>query len=172
MVTGDQPQTAEFIAKSVGLITKEHAEVIHGQDLPSSKELESSPKDTRQIMRANIFAHISPKQKLNLIELNQNNGHVVGMTGDGMNDASALKKADIGIAMGQRGTQVAREASHMVLTDDAFSTIVTAIEQGRVIFDNIRKFVIYLLSGNVGEIPVVMRHPPRSADEPIITRFH
>ncbi|WP_445664691.1 cation-translocating P-type ATPase [Fodinibius sp. AD559] len=219
MVTGDQPQTAEFIAKSVGLVTEEHTELIHGQDLPSPKKLEASRKNTQQIMGANIFARISPKQKLDLIELYQKNGHVVGMTGDGVNDAPALKKADIGIAMGQRGTQVAREASHMVLTDDAFSTIVTAIKQGRVIFDNIRKFVIYLLSGNVGEIlavaiasflsiqvggvevlpllplqilylnllndvfpalalgigpgnPVVMRQPPRGADEPIITRFH
>lgn len=155
MVTGDQPQTAEYIAKSVGLVTEDHTEVIHGQDLPSPKDLESSQKDTQQVMRGNIFARISPKQKLDLIELYQKNGHVVGMTGDGVNDAPALKKADIGIAMGQRGTQVAREASDMVLTDDAFSTIVAAIEQGRVIFTNIRRFVYYLLSCNVSEVLIV-----------------
>ncbi|GAA5520255.1 cation-transporting P-type ATPase [Aliifodinibius salicampi] len=157
MVTGDQPHTAEYIAKSVGLVTEEGggAKVIHGRDLPSPQELESSQQDTNQIISASIFARISPKQKLDLIELYQKKGHVVGMTGDGVNDAPALKKADIGIAMGQRGTQVAKEASDMVLTDDAFSTIVTAIEQGRVIFTNIRRFVYYLLSCNVSEVFVV-----------------
>lgn len=155
MVTGDQPQTAEYIAKSVDLVTEEHVEVINGKDLPSPDELELSQKDTDHIMEANIFARISPKQKLDLIELYQKAGHIVGMTGDGVNDAPALKKADIGIAMGQRGTQVAKEASDMVLTDDAFSTIVTAIEQGRVIFTNIRRFVYYLLSCNVSEVLVV-----------------
>lgn len=155
MVTGDQPHTAEYIAKSVGLITEEEVEVIHGSDLPSPQELESSQQDTNQIISASIFARISPKQKLDLIELYQKKGYVVGMTGDGVNDAPALKKADIGIAMGQRGTQVAKEASDMVLTDDAFSTIVTAIEQGRVIFTNIQRFVYYLLSCNVSEVFVV-----------------
>ncbi|WP_372635147.1 cation-translocating P-type ATPase [Fodinibius sp.] len=157
MVTGDQPHTAEYIAKSVGLVTEEdgEVEVIHGGDLPSPEELESSRRDTDQIMSASIFARISPRQKLDLIELYQKKGHVVGMTGDGVNDAPALKKADIGIAMGKRGTQVAKEASDMVLTDDAFSTIVTAIEQGRVIFTNIRRFVYYLLSCNVSEVLVV-----------------
>ncbi len=155
MVTGDQPHTAEYIARSVGLVTEEEVEVIHGRDLPSPKELESSQHDTNKIISANIFARISPKQKLDLIELYQKKGHVVGMTGDGVNDAPALKKADIGIAMGKRGTQVAKEASDMVLTDDAFSTIVTAIEQGRVIFTNIRRFVYYLLSCNVSEVFVV-----------------
>ncbi|SHE88689.1 Ca2+-transporting ATPase [Fodinibius roseus] len=158
MVTGDQPHTAEYIAKSVGLVTAEEgqeAEVIHGSDLPSPQELESSQQDTDQILSASIFARISPRQKLDLIELYQKKGHIVGMTGDGVNDAPALKKADIGIAMGKRGTQVAREASDMVLTDDAFATIVTAIEQGRVIFTNIRRFVYYLLSCNVSEVLVV-----------------
>lgn len=157
MVTGDQPHTAEYIARSVGLVTDEEKDVkvIHGRDLPSPQELESSQQDTNQIISASIFARISPKQKLDLIELYQKKGHVVGMTGDGVNDAPALKKADIGISMGQRGTQVAKEASDMVLTDDAFSTIVTAIEQGRVIFTNIRRFVYYLLSCNVSEVFVV-----------------
>jgi Ca2+-transporting ATPase len=98
---------------------------------------------------------VSPKQKLDLITLHQKNHSIVAMTGDGVNDAPALKKADIGVAMGQRGTQVAREASDMVLKDDSFSTIVAAVEQGRVIFNNIRKFIVYLLSCNVSEILIV-----------------
>jgi Ca2+-transporting ATPase len=98
---------------------------------------------------------ISPEQKLNLIAIHQAGGAIVAMTGDGVNDAPALKKADIGVAMGKRGTQVAREAADMVLTDDAFSTIVAAVEQGRAIFNNIRKFTLYLLSGNTGEIIAV-----------------
>jgi Ca2+-transporting ATPase len=104
---------------------------------------------------ASIFARVNPKQKLDLIRLHQKNGSVVAMTGDGINDAPALKKADIGVAMGRRGTQVAREAADVVLRDDAFKTIVVAIQQGRAIFDNIRKFILFLLSGNVGEIMIV-----------------
>jgi Ca2+-transporting ATPase len=106
-------------------------------------------------LEAQIFARVSPEQKLNLIALHQNTGAIVAMTGDGVNDAPALKKADIGVAMGQRGTQVAREAADMILKDDAFSTIVVAVRQGRAIFENIRKFVLYLLSCNVAEILVV-----------------
>jgi Ca2+-transporting ATPase len=102
-----------------------------------------------------VFARVSPEQKLNLITLYQSTNAIVAMTGDGVNDAPALQKADIGVAMGQRGTQVAKEAADMVLQDDAFSTIVAAVEQGRAIFSNIRKFTIYLLSGNVGEIIAV-----------------
>ncbi|MEX2585312.1 MAG: HAD-IC family P-type ATPase, partial [Balneolaceae bacterium] len=154
MVTGDQPNTAAFIAQSVGLAS-DKVKVIHGKDLPSPEELAMSNHKLSEILDANIFARISPKQKLDLIELYQKNGHIVAMTGDGVNDAPALKKADIGIAMGKRGTQVAKEASDMVLTDDAFSTIVEAIKQGRAIFGNIRRFVYYLLSCNVSEVMVV-----------------
>jgi Ca2+-transporting ATPase len=107
------------------------------------------------MLSCRVFARVTPKQKLDLIGLHQASGAVVAMTGDGVNDAPALKKADIGVAMGRRGTQVAREAADMVLKDDAFTTIVAAVAQGRVIFGNIRKFVVYLLSCNVSEILAV-----------------
>ena len=134
MVTGDQAATARAVAEAVGIAPAQRVE-DHGA--------------------AEIHARISPKQKLDLIAEAQAHGHVVAMTGDGVNDAPALKKADIGIAMGLRGTQVAREASDMVLRDDAFSSIVAAVEQGRIIFGNIRKFIVYLLSCNISEVLVV-----------------
>lgn len=153
MVTGDQPVTARNIALAVGLIDEKDVEVVHGKDLQSLEEL--SEQEQERLSRVPIFARVNPRQKLDLIDIHQKNGAIVGMTGDGVNDAPALKKADIGIAMGQRGTQVAREAADMVLKDDAFSTIVVAIRQGRIIFDNIRKFVLYLISCNVSEIMAV-----------------
>lgn len=152
MVTGDQPLTAMSVARSVGLIEGE-TEAVVGHDLKPLDELSES--ELERLTEATIFARVSPKQKLDLIALHQRGGEVVAMTGDGVNDAPALKKADIGIAMGQRGTQVAREAADMVLEDDRFSTIVLAIRQGRVIFYNIRRFVVYLLSCNISEIMVV-----------------
>jgi Ca2+-transporting ATPase len=124
--------------------------VVQGRDLAGPQG--RSPEERRALLGASIFARVSPKQKLDLIDLHQEQGSIVAMTGDGVNDAPALKKADIGIAMGLRGTQVAREAADMVLTDDAFLSIVHAVEQGRIIFANIRKFVLYLLSCNVSEV--------------------
>jgi Ca2+-transporting ATPase len=153
MVTGDQPATAHHIADQVGLIGSSDEKVMHGNDLKRYQDV--TPEDRKKILDLSIFARVSPKQKLDLIALHQENGSIVGMTGDGVNDAPALRKADIGIAMGKRGTQVAQEAADMVLKDDAFATIVTAIAHGRVIFNNIRKFILYLLSGNVGEILAV-----------------
>ncbi len=153
MVTGDQPATARTVALEVGLIRDEKVRVVYGQNLKSVEDLTAEERD--EILAAPIFARVSPKQKLDLIAVHQNSGAIVAMTGDGVNDAPALKKADIGVAMGQRGTQVAREAADMILKDDAFSSIVTAVEQGRVIFNNIRKFVLYLLSCNVAEIMIV-----------------
>jgi Ca2+-transporting ATPase len=153
MVTGDQPATARNVAHAVGLVDDSDAPVIHGGDVDDLRSL--SEEERERVLRAPIFARVSPEQKLDLIALHQESNAIVAMTGDGVNDAPALKKADIGVAMGQRGTQVAKEAADMVLKDDRLSTIVAAIQQGRTIFNNIRKFVLYLLSCNVAEIMIV-----------------
>ncbi|MFW6066767.1 MAG: cation-translocating P-type ATPase [Myxococcota bacterium] len=147
MVTGDHPATARAIARQVGIVEgDEEPDTIVGSDFPT---------DPDRLGRARVVARVGPEQKLKLIDAHRRAGRTVAMTGDGVNDAPALKSADIGVAMGRRGTEVAREASDMVLLDDAFETIVEAVRQGRVIFDNIRKFVVYLLSGNVGEVLAV-----------------
>ncbi len=153
MVTGDQPATGRSIARAVGLVGEGEVEAVRGSRLENLSEL--SDEERQELLQTRIFARVSPEQKLHLISLFQESGRVVAMTGDGVNDAPALKKADIGVAMGQRGTQVAQEAADMVLKDDAFGTIVEAVAQGRTIFDNIRKFVLYLLSCNVSEILAV-----------------
>lgn len=153
MVTGDHPATAKAIAAQVGLTEEGDASVMRGDRL---EDVDSLDEKTRQeVLDTRVFARVTPRQKLGLIAVYQQNGDIVGMTGDGVNDAPALKKADIGIAMGKRGTQIAREASTMILEDDAFSSIVEAVRQGRIIFGNIRQFVIFLLSCNISEIFVV-----------------
>ncbi|KXB08063.1 ATPase [candidate division MSBL1 archaeon SCGC-AAA385D11] len=153
MVTGDHAATARNVAYSVGLIDSENAEVVQGSELKDHKEL--SEKEKERFIKAPIFARVNPENKLDLIEIHQADGSIVAMTGDGVNDAPALKKADIGVAMGQRGTQVAREAADMVLQDDNFSTTTKAVEQGRIIFRNIRKFIVYLFSCNISELLVI-----------------
>ena len=152
MITGDHPSTAKNIAIQLGL-AKEEDEVMHGNAMKPYDQLTDDDKE--KWLHTPVFARVSPEHKLSLITLFQEKKMIVGMTGDGVNDAPALKKADIGIAMGQRGTQVAQEVADMVLKDDAFSSIVLAIKQGRMIFDNIRKFVIFLLSCNLSELLIV-----------------
>jgi Ca2+-transporting ATPase len=152
MGTGDHGATASAIASQIGLAeTNEPAlEASHLKDLEAL-----GAEERREILERSVFARISPEQKLQLIRLYQEEGWIVGMTGDGVNDAPGLKKADIGIAMGKRGTEVARESADIVLKDDAFATIVAAVKHGRTIFANIRRFIVYLLSGNLGEIMAV-----------------
>ena len=149
MVTGDHPETARAIAEAVGLDV-DGERVVKGDLFTDIDALDDGQRE--RLRQAVVFARVTPKQKLDLVDLYQDAGQIVAMTGDGVNDAPALRSADIGVAMGKRGTDVAREAADMVLRDDAFSSIIAAVNQGRVIFDNIRKFVVYLLSGNVGEI--------------------
>ncbi|HSI69456.1 MAG TPA: HAD-IC family P-type ATPase, partial [Gillisia sp.] len=154
MVTGDHPGTATNVGQQVNLIAEgkpEKAPVLHGKHLQAEFEKE----DNQKLLDTRIFSRVDPGQKLQLIEHYQEEGEIVGMTGDGVNDAPALKKADIGIAMGKRGTQVAQEVSDIVLMDDAFGSILQAIEQGRIIFGNIRRFIIYQLSYHLAEIIII-----------------
>jgi P-type Ca2+ transporter type 2C len=166
MATGDHGETAKEIAKAVNLVDSDDADYLLGSDLKQTNNLTKEQRE--QYLNTQIFARVDPEQKLELISLHQEDGQIVAMTGDGVNDAPALKKADIGVAMGQRGTQVAKEAADMVLEDDFFSTIVAAVEQGRAIFNNIRKFVLYLLSCNISEIMVVTLASVINAPLPIL----
>lgn len=166
MITGDHPKTAVSIASAIGLTGEETRDAVVGKDIVPAQRM--SAQDREHYRGTSVFARVSPRQKLDLIDVHQRSGSIVAMTGDGVNDAPALKKADIGIAMGQRGTQVAREAADMVLKDDAFTTIAVAIRQGRVIFDNIRRFVLYLLSCNISEVMIVFAASLVNAPLPIL----
>lgn len=148
MITGDHPATARAIARRLGIVADSQAEVLTGQDL-------AMLDDAALLLRVadvQVYARVDPAQKIRIVEALQAQGEIVAMTGDGVNDAPALKRADIGVAMGKGGTDVAREAASMVLLDDNFATIVAAVREGRRIFDNIRKFVRYAMTGNSGEI--------------------
>lgn len=148
MITGDHPATAESIAKDVGLADSGNLEIITGDEL----NLLSRPELASRLKNPSIvFARTSPVQKLKIVQLFQAEGEIVTMTGDGVNDAPAIKNADMGVAMGS-GTDVAREAADMVLLDDNFATIVNAVEEGRTVFDNIKKFIVYILASNIPEI--------------------
>src|SRR5690606_37094793 len=151
MITGDHVITAKAIGKELGLIRSDSL-VLDGAtlDTMSVEELEEV------VDRVSVFARVSPEHKLKIVKALQNNGHIVAMTGDGVNDAPAIKAADIGIAMGITGTDVAKESSSLVLLDDNFATIKAAIQEGRNIYENIRKFIRYLLASNVGEILVML----------------
>lgn len=151
MITGDHPSTANYIATQLGISESETPIV----GINMKPVLQLSENEKQLWLNTSVFARVTPAHKLDLVTVLQEHGNIVGMTGDGVNDAPALKKADIGIAMGKRGTQVAQEVADMVLKDDKFSSIVHAIKQGRIIFKNIQEFVIYLLSCNMSELLVV-----------------
>ncbi|GIK37263.1 MAG: ATPase [Chloroflexota bacterium] len=146
MITGDHPLTAQAIARELGLLKT--GCVVTGADLEAMSETEFE----REVGNIEVYARVSPAHKLGVVTALQKKGHIVAMTGDGVNDAPALKKADIGIAMGITGTDVTKEAAAMTLTDDNFASIVAAVEEGRGVFGNIKKYLMYLLSSNIGEI--------------------
>jgi Ca2+-transporting ATPase len=153
MITGDHPLTARFIAHELGI--SENARVKTGLDLDrmSQDEFDTVLRDV------SVFARVTPEHKLRIVEALQKQGHVVAMTGDGVNDSPALKKADIGVAMGITGTDVSKEAAQMVLLDDNFATIVAAVEEGRSIYDNLRRFVKFSIAGNLGKVIVMLFAP-------------
>ncbi|MFT3893551.1 MAG: cation-translocating P-type ATPase [Anaerolineales bacterium] len=146
MITGDHPVTAQTVARELGLL--KNGRVVTGAELDDITDEQFK----QEVETIDVYARVSPAHKLRVVTALQANGHVVAMTGDGVNDAPALKKADIGIAMGITGTDVTKEASAMTLTDDNFASIVAAVEEGRGVFGNIKKYLMYLLSSNIGEI--------------------
>jgi Ca2+-transporting ATPase len=150
MVTGDYPETARAIAKEIGLIQGDER-VISGAELQGMSDTDLA----RAIDHVSVFARVSPEHKVRIVEAFRNRDYIVAMTGDGVNDAPALKRASIGVAMGKTGTDVSKETADMVLTDDNYVSIVSAVEQGRIIYDNIRKFVAFLLTCNLAEIMVI-----------------
>ncbi len=146
MITGDHPSTARAVARELGLLKT--GRVVTGAELDQI----SDEQFTKEVETIDVYARVSPAHKLRVVTALQANGHIVAMTGDGVNDAPALKKADIGVAMGITGTDVTKEAAAMTLTDDNFASIVAAVEEGRGVFGNIKKYLMYLLSSNIGEI--------------------
>ncbi|MCX2719912.1 cation-translocating P-type ATPase [Lentiprolixibacter aurantiacus] len=152
MMTGDHPGTARKIAEEIGLLsdTDGHEHVVHSGDI--SRLMQGDQRQRAQLLNACVFARVTPREKLELVKFFQEHNNTIGMLGDGVNDVPALRKADIGIAMGVRGTEVAREAADIILKNDKFTAMELAIRQGRLIFEHIRQFVVYLLSCNLAEI--------------------
>lgn len=159
MITGDHPLTAMQIARQLGIadsnVAGENSRALTGQELEkmSVEELEAV------VDSVSVYARVSPEHKLKIVQALQNRGHIVSMTGDGVNDAPALRRADVGVAMGITGTDVAKEASDIVLLNDNFTTIVAAVEEGRVIYDNLRKFIKFSIAGNIGKVSVMLLAP-------------
>ncbi|MCB8977493.1 MAG: cation-translocating P-type ATPase [Ardenticatenaceae bacterium] len=153
MITGDHPLTARFIAHDLGITDNGRVKTGQNLDQMSPEELDEAVREV------SVYARVSPEHKLRIVEALQRQGNIVAMTGDGVNDSPALRKADIGIAMGITGTDVSKEASEMVLLDDNFATIVAAVEEGRTIYDNIRRFVKFSIAGNLGKILVMLIAP-------------
>jgi Ca2+-transporting ATPase len=164
MITGDHPGTARAIAQAVGIVEDAQAPVLTGAELARMDDALLGAR----VAEVAVYARMDPAQKIRIVQALQARGEFVAMTGDGVNDAPALKAADIGVAMGLGGTDVAREASSLVLLDDHFATIVAAVREGRRIFDNIRKFIRYALTGNSGEIWVLFLAPLLGLPVPLL----
>jgi len=153
MITGDHPLTAQAIARELGIL--KDGSVLTGQELDRLTPDELK----RRLDVVSVFARVSPENKLQIVQALQERGEIVAMTGDGVNDAPALKRADIGVAMGITGTDVSKEASSMILLDDNFATIVAAVEEGRTIYENLKKFLKFSLAGNLGKVLVALITP-------------
>jgi len=151
MITGDNPHTAKAIAKEIGLLNNNNQRIVTGKELDEMNDVEFG----RIVEHTVIYARTNPAHKMRIVKVLQKKGHIVAMTGDGINDAPAVKKADIGIAMGIKGTDVTKESADMILIDDNFATIVESIRGGRTIYENIRKFTTYLLSRNFTEVILI-----------------
>ena len=150
MITGDFPNTARAIAEAIGLLKPNH-QVLSGSELDNLTDEQLK----HQVEYTDVFARVSPEHKLRIVEALREDGEIVAMTGDGVNDSPSIKRANIGVAMGITGTDVAKESADMVLTDDNYASIVSAVEQGRIIYDNIRKFVFFLISSNIAEVMII-----------------